>query len=570
MAGTTLVTGRRILWNAVHELKIGPYAGGINRYSDVSAIADNEMADCVNFDIDLDGSLKSRPPWRLLYGNGLTPAIPSSTVYNSFQLVLGSYTYNSIRMIFYHSDIANAGAAGCSVYFVDGPSAGTINFIASGTFSKSIRYGDKVYIIPDVKNSNDNGIEYDLTNNTFSTAPLKRGYSCSVYKDRLWISGRRGLTPESRLFFSDPGNMKSFQATSFFDINPGDGDATQDLAVYQDNLIIFKDSATYVLTFDSNPAQAALQVVNTDVGVSGPRCVVSYENSIFILQYNNVYEMVNYDFTRVSVKIPFEYDATLPDQTSGYSWRDPIWLSRIGDRLIARFYNRLYVYHLRLRAWTRWDSQDTNIKYLGYVALIDNTNTGLRLGYNSYVATSSLNAQQDSSNTGPVTDWGSFEKFFILDDRYETKFTENGDVTKVPKDIKCSMITRAFDMGYSHRFKHLMHWGGDVITGRDVTGTALPFAVDHSASWSQLANYQWHQLNTWQVPLFQVPSTVVSQPVGSGINRRFIRFLKALRFRLIQFEIDMITAGNTVDGPARVYSITAFVSARQLASKAVN
>jgi len=43
---------------AVRELKIGPYAGGINRYSDISAIADDEMVDCTNFEIDLDGSLK--------------------------------------------------------------------------------------------------------------------------------------------------------------------------------------------------------------------------------------------------------------------------------------------------------------------------------------------------------------------------------------------------------------------------------------------------------------------------------------------------------------------------------
>src|SRR2546430_2651669 len=99
MTGTTLVTGRRLLWNATHELKIGPYAGGINQYSDISAIAASEMADCVNFDIALDGSLQSRPPWRLLYQDSATAG--TSTVTPSFQLVLGSYTYNGIRQIFF-------------------------------------------------------------------------------------------------------------------------------------------------------------------------------------------------------------------------------------------------------------------------------------------------------------------------------------------------------------------------------------------------------------------------------------------------------------------------------------
>lgn len=569
MVGTTLVTGRRIPWNAVHELHIGPYAGGINRYSDISAINESEMADCINFDISLDGSLQSRPPWRLLYQDNAATT-PSSTVTPSFQLILGSYTYNGVRQVFFYSDTINTGTPGFGIYFFDGVNAGTVQLIAAGRFSKSVRYGDKVYLIPDLNHVDDNGIEYDLTTGIATSAPLKRGYSCVIYKDRLWITGRRGLTPESRLFFSDPGNMKSFQSTSFFDINPGDGDATQDLVVYQDNLIIYKDSATYVLTFDTNPAQAALQMVNADVGVSGPRCVIPYENSIFVMQYNQVYEMVNYDFTRISVKIPFEYDATLPDTTSGYAWKDPIWLGRIGDRLIARFYNRLYVYHLRLRAWTRWESKDTNIQYIGYVLLVDNTNTGLRRGFNSYVATSSLNAQQDSVNIGAVTGWNKYQKLFIMDDRYENTFVENGNSILVANDISCSMQTKAFDLGYTHRFKHLMSWGIDVITGRDTTGIAIPFAVVYSATWQQLANYQWHQLNTWQYPLLQIPSNTVTQPIGAGLNRRFIRFPKSLRFRLIQFQVNMVTTGNTVDGPARMYSVTALVSARQLAPKAVN
>lgn len=558
--------------SVAHELKIGPYSGGINRYSDISAIADNEMPDCVNFDIDLDGSLKSRPPWHLLYGSSSVGG-GSATVLPSFQLILGSFTYNSVRMAFYQASFTDSVGNQTNsvvVYFFDGPNAGTASFIANGIFSKAIRYGDSVFLIPDPKNADDNGWQYFLNGSAPQIVALKRGYSAVVYKDRLWITGRRGLAPETRLFFSDAGAVSTFQSTSFFDINPGDGDATQDMAVYQDNLVIFKDSATYVLTFDTNPAQAALQVVNTDVGVSGPRCVVAYENSIFILQYDAVYEMVNYDFTRVSVKVPFEYDSTLPNTTSGWAWRDPIWLSRIGDRLIARFYNRLYVYHLRLRAWSRWDSVDTNIKYLGYVVLVDNTNSGLRLGFNTYIATSSLNAQFDVANTGAVTTWKNYLKIFVLEDRYESTFTENGNLIPAPVDINCTMTTKAFDMGFSHRFKRLMHWGVDCISGRSITGIATPFAVSYSTTWQQLHSHVWHELGTWQFPLFQNPKTTVPQLTGLGIVRHFIRFPKSMRFRLIQFEVDMVTAGNTVDGPARLYSITAFVSAKQLAPKAVN
>jgi hypothetical protein len=556
----------------IQELKIGPYAGGINRYSDESAIADNEMVDCVNFDIDLDGSLKSRPPWRVLYetgglGTAGTHLIPL------FQLIVGTYTYNSVQTIFYTEEKGN-GSGGFTwnlyVYFVNGPSAGTSSLVFAGNYSKSVRYGNIVYFIPDPKNATDNGVSYHLDNSVGpASVPLKRGYAAVIYKDRLWITGRRGLAPESRLYFSDPGNPISFPGTNFFDINPGDGDACQDITVYQDNLLIFKDSATYVLTFDASPAQADLQVVNTDVGVNGPRCVIPYENSIFILQYNAVYEMVNYDFTRVSVKVPFEYDVTLPDVTNGWSWRDPIWLSRIGDRLVVRFYNRLYIYHLRLRAWSRWDSNDIAIRYIGYIMLLDNTDITLRLGFNSYVATSSLNSQFDLSNVGATT-WGQYDKIFILDDRYEGTFTENGNVTPVPSDISCTMKTKAFDFGFSHRFKRLVHWGVDLITNRNITGTAMPILITYRATWDQISLYQWHQLGTWQFPLFDHLANTVTQPSGTIFGRRFIRFPKSFRFRLVQFEVDLVTAGNTSDGPARLYSITAFVVGKQLVPQAVN
>jgi hypothetical protein len=43
-------------------IQVGPFIGGLNTFSDATAIADNELTVCENFELDLDGSLKSRPP----------------------------------------------------------------------------------------------------------------------------------------------------------------------------------------------------------------------------------------------------------------------------------------------------------------------------------------------------------------------------------------------------------------------------------------------------------------------------------------------------------------------------
>ena len=561
--------------SAVQELKIGPYAGGINRYSDISAIADDEMVDCVNFDIDLDGSLKSRPPWKLLFGSSTT--ITTGTIPpDSHQLMLGSFVYQSVQYVIFNS--CHSGVYAAWIYFIGGVNDGTISKIADGTYSNAIRYADTVYLTPGPEGGSSSlgtGQSYNLSSSVVTALPnMPRGYAATVYKDRLWISGRRNITNNSRLFFSDLAAFGTFGGTSFFDINAGDGDSVNDLVVYQDNLIVLKDNATYLLSYDQGPAQAVLQQISTTIGVMGLRCVVAYDNSIFLLQYNEVYEMTNYTFTRVSVKVPFEYDHTTPfeGQTSTVDewWKYAQSLSLVGDRLYCRFFNRLYVYHLRLRAWTRYESNDESIQYIGQAIRLDNTDTDLNRGFESYVAASALAKVTDAAGFGSSGAWKAYLKIYIMQDRYEDTIQENGDIAVSNVDISCSMTTKAYDIGLSHRFKRLMHWGVDCITGRDITGTVFPFSISYKVTWGQLHIYQWSQLNTWGYPLFSIPDIVVSQPQGAGLARRFIRFGRSLRFRLVQFKVEMETSGNTTDGPARLYSLTAFVAAKQLAPEAVN
>ena len=37
-------------------IQVGPFVGGLNTFSDATAIADNELTVCENFELDLDGS----------------------------------------------------------------------------------------------------------------------------------------------------------------------------------------------------------------------------------------------------------------------------------------------------------------------------------------------------------------------------------------------------------------------------------------------------------------------------------------------------------------------------------
>lgn len=555
------------------ELTIGPFAGGINTYSDPAQIADDELVDCVNFDLNLDGSLKSRPPWSVLDARVQVNTSSATEPPTCYQIVIGTGSFEGNRYVVVSS--SHEGPAATYLYYVDGPNAGLLAKMADGIHSRAHRYADDVYLIPDVQNSGV-GAKYNLAGGLVTVIPsMPQGYAAVIYKDRLWISGRFNVSNPSRLYFSDLANFSSWPGTNFFDVNPGDGDSVNDLVVYQDNIVIFKDNSTWVLAYDTGPAQAVLQVINTDVGSMGGRCVDVYENSIFVLKYNQLYEMSNYDFVRVSVKLPFEYDDTLPSgayATGGQDWRFPFWLRIVGDRAIVRFYNRIYVYHLRLRGWTRWDSNDQNIRYLGPPVRLDNTNTGLRRGYDTYIAGTTLGNNIDAAGDGSTGAWNMYFKLFQFEDQYNDTNTENGELTPpvTSVDISCSMTTKQFNVGLSHRFKRLMHWGIDCYTSRDVTGTLIPFSVAYKVTWNQLAQYHWHELNSWEYPLTAIPNTTQMVSGDSGSQIKFIRFPKSLRFRLLQFKVDMATKGNNLDGPAFIYSLTAFIGAKQIVPKAVN
>jgi len=145
-------------------------------------------------------------------------------------------------------------------------------------------------------------------------------------------------------------------------------------------------------------------------------------------------------------------------------------------------------------------------------------------------------------------------------------------INTVTNDIECWVRTKNFDMAISHQFKRLWWWGADVSTSRTITGIATPVIVSFQVYWGQLLSMYWGQLldDFWGQPLTE--PTVISTPVTttSGAHRRFAKFLKGLRYRQINFKVLLITQGSTLDGPARLFTMTILTETRQVVPKSVN
>lgn len=507
-------------------LLLGPFAGGMNTASDPSAVADEELVDCKNFELDLDRALKSRPP------------IVSTAV-------TGSLATSPVRML-------AAGVFNSGIYLIASTNSNTLAFdgavwtqITNTPTGAAVQYKDKMWLVP---LNSANGDSWDPVGGFTVDADIPQGSACKIYKERLYVvPGTSTNVNLSRLQFSAPGDFTSWPPANNIDITPGDGTRLMDVVVYNDNLVLFKQDTSYVFTYDIDPADSTLRNISPVIGSSTEDCVVQYENSVFVYHEGEVFEMVNYEFARINVKVPFQFDNSGPMPR-----QRPVSLSIIGDRLMVRYFNRAYVYGLRTRTWGRWESANDRLNNTGHFIL--KPSNDLQDVNDEYWAGSCLN-----------------NDFSVYRIRLQEESIVKENHLGVDVDISCSILTKNYDLAVSHMFKRLTHWGADIKTARDIEGIATPIVVGGQTLWADINLIKtWDELGTWANPAGPLPSVYTQVVNSQGAFSIHVKFLRSLRFRKINFQINLITDGTSIQGPCKIFSITIHVLSKQVVPKAVN
>jgi hypothetical protein len=329
-------------------LRLGPFTEGLNTGSDITAIADSELSECHNLELDIDGSLISRTP---------------------IQENIGHISWTE-RIL-----IIGEGFFGTNQYLIGSNANGVYHFLngvwtlITSTFQAAvaIQYADKVYLVPHP--SSGTGGKWDPSGGFVSVAAIPKGQAAVIHKERLFIApGAESTTNTSRLVFSDSGNFDSWPGANFADVGQGDGSKLIDLTVFQDNLLLFKNQSTYIMSYDVRPADAVLRKISLTIGVNAQNNLVNYENQVYIFHNGWVYEIINYDFNRLNTKVPFVKDQTLP---AGFTFADEsVFLCLLGDRLLCRFFKKTYVYGLRTRTWSEWQSNQDSLQYYGPIKVL--------------------------------------------------------------------------------------------------------------------------------------------------------------------------------------------------------
>jgi hypothetical protein len=498
-------------------IRLGPFVGGINQLSDPIALQDNELVDALNLELDLDGSYVARPP---LYDL----AHPAS---GSGLRLLGYYITAT------HTRLIGANSAGIWAY--EGGAWSIISGTSTVVAAAMIQYDDKAHIVADITSAGAGGyIDDTLTYNVVSA--YKKGGAAVVHKERLFIvpGPNQTGTNSTLLQGSAPADFTTYPIAIF--INKGDGQKLIDIIVYNDNLLLFKEDSTYVLAYDSDPTSAITRKVNSTIGVATTNCVVAYENQLYVLHRSNVYEVVNYDFAKINSKVPFVFDSTQPGP-----WLIPTFLTLLGDRLIVKYFARIYVFGLKAKVWTRWD---TAARYIGPAVAIPIRTSGQSIP--EYIIASAVS---------------TVNEVYGFQDIIGTTHSET---------INCLIKTKNYDYGVPHRYKRIMWWGADVSAKSDIIGIVQPVVINFSVTWDDLLTHTWDELalNTWDQPL-SLP-VVISTDVGPQSSlRKFAKFMKSLRFRQINFQVQFSYDGTSITGPARFFTITSIVGTRQGVSKSL-
>lgn len=328
-------------------LRLGPFIGGLNTASDPTAIGDAELAVCDNFELDIDGSLVSRPPITELAGHtGWTQRI----------VMLGEAVFSGTHYLI--------GSNSNGVYQFTG---GTWTLITNTIqCSVAIQYANFVYLVAIPGSANPGG-KWSPGGGFSTIAALPKGQAAVVHKARLFVvPGMDSLTNTSRVQFSDADDLDTWNPVNFIDVSQGDGTKLIDIVVFQDNLLLFKNRSTYALAYDIRPTDAVLREVSSTIGSERQYNVANFENQVYLYHRGWVYEIINYDFHRLNTKVPFVADSTTPSAFSS----EHTFVSLIEDRLICRVQNKIYIYGLKTRTWAEWKSEAAKLHYFGPVVTI--------------------------------------------------------------------------------------------------------------------------------------------------------------------------------------------------------
>jgi hypothetical protein len=251
-----------------------------------------------------------------------------------------------------------------------------------------------------------------------------------------------------------------------------------------------------------------------------------------------MYAYANSNFQALNDKFRF-----LSDDAYVAIWTHPVSLSAIGDFILLRHYDKIFVYSFITGGWGEWT---TEFPVGNFVQLPMFAGDETKTYFISSIDATEINV-------------------FRMYQTWNSTDTE---------DFVCFARTKVYSFDAPYVYKRLFWWGIEALTNLPLTGSAQPVSESYTPDWSEVLAYTWGDilLNTWGSMFSGIPD-VVTGPIDAqqgNVYRRMYKFLKGLRFREISFRVDMVSDGSSTNGPPRLLSVVPVLKAAETVVKQVS
>lgn len=406
------------------RVQLGPFGGGLNTYSPITSIADDELSQCVNLELDLDGTLLSRPP----IARGTT--FPAKEMH-----ILGQFVGSGDTLYILASDGDSAtyvmqGAMGLWTLVTD-------TFAAAGM----AQFNGQAHLVSPTYAANPGGT-WTPTGGFVADPAMPRGTTILGWKGRLWVAG--DTDHPSRVTNSNVFNQPSLwvlDANNYIEFGAGDGQKVVSIVLYYGVLLVFRDHSVFSFSFQADPAAGVVSTVLGAVGLDSADAIVVYENYLYFLYNSALYQFVNNRAQQINVKVPFVQGTP----GVGRVWGTRVAVDIFDQRVVCQFYGNTYVYSLRTQTWTQWSS--TQWGALGHIQ-------ELRGSYADGPLAILHRADTDPASTSTETLW--------MHSGLDSAWRES-----MPHQI----TTKSYDYKIPTQYKRLFWWGVNLDTVAQVSGT---------------------------------------------------------------------------------------------------
>jgi hypothetical protein len=329
--------------NRLKPLNLVDFTGGINLRPETFQLAENELPELLNLEVDPRGGLNCRKGWKTLAVNPVT----TTKTWNGRNAYLHVKADGTRIMLVCNRDPADV--AGGEVYAKVTPAVTWSAIIAPSCTAVPhgadfAAWDDDAWIVrgaaatvtyngtavTTLTASGAANWQNDYTNpgatNTAPAASLiaqHQGYMFTA------VTREDGVTYPNRIRWSHPNNPRRWAQTDYIDISEG-GQGITGIIPFSDRLVIFKPDAVWAL-FGYNADTWAVTNISRTIGALNQQVIARSENSVFFLSWpHGVFaydEKANVNEISTTIRRVFEDQAINPVAMANS------WMGWVGRRL---------------------------------------------------------------------------------------------------------------------------------------------------------------------------------------------------------------------------------------------